>query len=213
MSSPPLDLVVLVADLDQEQAIRSLLRDRVRSLGIRSVKSEYLRHVRHDPGCLNEAEAILQPYQMRAAHALVLLDLEGSGREDQRAEDIESELTSRLGTSGWGDRATAVVIDPELEIWVWSDSPQVEEVLGWTGRKPALREWLQARGLLIPTEPKPRDPKLALREALHEVRQKPSAAIFGRLAQGVGLDRCADASFQRLRKCLWNWFAEDASAG
>lgn len=206
MTELPLDLIVLVADLDQEQTIRVLLGDRQRSLGIRPIRVEYLRHWRHDAGCFNEAPAILQSYQERASYALVLLDKDGSGKEHLSAEEIEGDLRDRLSATGWNDRAAAVVIEPELEIWIWSDSPEVEACLGWTGRHPALRDWLLVRELLRPDEPKPADPKHAFRCALREVGQRPSASVFARIAARVGIDRCRDPSFARLRTRLSAWF-------
>lgn len=180
------------------------------SLGIRPLGVEYLRHPRHDPGCFLQAPDILQPYQLRAAHALVVFDREGCGREELTAEQIESDLATRLSESGWGPRSRAVAIDPESEIWIWSDSPKVDEGLGWANRKPALREWLRSRQLLAPDPTKPGAPKDAFRVALREVGQKASASVFARLARQVSLDRCDDPSFSRLRSCLTEWFGTGA---
>lgn len=202
----PLDLVVLVADLDQQEVMRSLLDKRPESLGIRKIRRELLKHPRHDPGCFVEAPALLRTYQDRAAHAVVLLDREGSGKEELSADEMENHLNGRLTASGWGDRARTVVIDPELEIWVWSDSPQVDEGLGWSGRTPSLRQWLLTRGLWPPGAAKPPSPKEALHAALREVRQRAVASIFSRLAATVSLDRCEDPSFSRLRGFLRGWF-------
>lgn len=202
----PLDLVVLVADLDQQEALRSLLDRRHQSLGIRKISHEILKHPRRDPGSFNESPAVLQPYQERAAHALVLLDRDGSGQEVLSVGEIEANLNARLAASGWEDRACAVVIDPELEAWAWSDSPRVDEGLGWAGRAPPLREWLHLQGLWPADAQKPPRPKEALRAALKEVRQRPVAPIFGNLAATVGLDRCQDPSFTRLRAVLKTWF-------
>jgi hypothetical protein len=134
--SYPFDLVILVADLDQQEAVRMLLSSRGESLGIRPIRSEILKHSRHDPGCFNEAPGILQSYQSRAGHGLVLLDRDGSGREAMSAEEMEADLNGRLSETGWGERARGVVIDPELEIWVWSDSPKVDEILHSRSRAP-----------------------------------------------------------------------------
>lgn len=206
MSSQALDLVVLTADLDQDQAMRGLLTTRSKSLGIRAPQTKFLKHIRRDPGCFNEAVQVLQPFQQDASYALVVLDRQGCGREDFTALQIEADLETRLARSGWGARARAIAIDPELEIWIWSDSPKVEEVLGWFGRSPGLRDWLRSKGLLQENTSKPEDPKTAFRDALREVRLKPSASIFARLAEEVGLTRCQDPSFLRLHRCLIEWF-------
>ncbi|HEY2731165.1 MAG TPA: hypothetical protein VGK52_14580 [Polyangia bacterium] len=208
MSGYAFDLVLLVADLDQEVALRTLVDHRAPSLGIRELNWTLLRDYRHDPGCLNESPNVLQPFQSRAAHALVVLDREGSGREDLAAIEIEEIVAARLAESGWGDRARVIVVDPELESWVWSASPKVGEVLGWQGRNPPLRDWLRLQGFIGTVDEKPSRPKEAMRAALKEVRQPVSASIFGRLAREVGLERCADASFARLKDVLRGWFGD-----
>ena len=180
--------------------------NRSQSLGIRKINRELLKHPRHDPGCFKEAPALLQTYQDRAAHALVLLDREGSGQEESSAEEMENDLNSRLAASGWGDKARTVVIDPELEVWVWSDSSQVDEGIGWSGRTPSLRDWLFGQGLWPSGATKPPSPKDALRSALREVKQRAVASLFSGLAAKVSLDRCQDPAFARLRGYLSGWF-------
>jgi hypothetical protein len=208
--SYPLDLYVLVADLDQQQALQALLGSRAESLGIRGVRFEVTKHPQRDGGCFTGAPALLQTLQSQAAHAIVVLDREGCGAEDKSAEEIESDLDARLTSSGWGSRARSVVIDPEIEIWVWSSSPHVDDTLGWTGRSPTLREWLVRQGFLQASEDKPARPKEALRAALRESQMRPSAALFAQLAERVGLERCRDRSFRRLRETLSSWFGRAA---
>jgi hypothetical protein len=166
-----------------------------------------LKHPRRDPGCFNEAPALLQTYQTRAHRALVVLDREGSGQEDKTIQAIERDIEMRLARSGWAeDRCGALALEPELEILVWSDSSHVDDVLGWKGRTPSLRDWLRQRGFLQPGEAKPRRPKEALEAALRFVQEKRSPALYGRLAQVVGLSQCQDAGFLRLRRLLAAWF-------
>ena len=201
----PLDLYVLVADLDQEQAVRALLEHRTASLGIRACRFEARKHPQHDGGCFRNAPALLRTMQAQTEHALVVLDREGSGAEDKTAAEIETELEGRLDESGWNGRAQVVVIDPETEIWLWSDSPHVATVLGWTAGEADLRQWLSRQGFLPAGASKPSRPKEALRAVLRETRVKPSASIFGEAARMVSLDRCQDRSFLRFRKILQAW--------
>lgn len=204
----PLDLYVLVADLDQQQTVKVLLEHRTPSLGIRPPRFEVTKHPHHDGGCYKNSPALLQTLQSQAAFAIVVLDREGSGVDDKPAVDIEADLDNRLAKSGWGDRARAIVIDPEIEIWIWTPSPHVDEVLGWAGRSPNLREWLTREGFLQGGQTKPARPKEALRAALRQGRIKPSAALFGQLAHKVGLEHCRDRGFLRLRDTLQTWFAK-----
>lgn len=205
--SHALDLFVLVADLDQQETLKALLEDRTASLGIRSPVFEVTKHPQHDGGCYKSGPAMLQTLQSQAAHAILVLDREGSGADHVAAEEIEADLDQRLAQSGWGDRARTIVLDPEIEVWIWSSSPHVDAVLGWTGRTPNLREWLAQQGFLQAGQAKPSRPKEALRAALRKARLKPSAALFGQLARRVGLEHCHDRSFLRLRDILRAWFA------
>ncbi len=120
--------------------------------------------------------------------------------------ELEREVEARLLSSGWADRAAAVCLDPELECWVWSDSPEVTVALGWASRQPDLRSWLAARGLWEAGTLKPADPKKAVVEALYEVRKPRSSAVYRQLAERVSLQRCSDPAFLRLCQVLRTWF-------
>lgn len=204
---PHLDLVVLVADKDLEEAIKGLL-SRPASLRIRPLRTEVRRHPQRDPGCRLRPEDLLALYANRARHALVVFEYEGSGGEGTPPEEIEDSCRSRLERKGWEDRAEVLVISPELEAWVWSDSPHVDEQLGWRGRQPGLRAWMEAEALWMVENSKPSRPKEALERVLTESRLPRSAAIYGNLARRVGLQRCTDESFVRLRKILQSWFPQ-----
>jgi hypothetical protein len=199
-----LDLVVLVPGKDDEETIRGLL-SRPESLGVRPLSFRVLRHPRHDPGCFSEPVGVLQPFLGLAAKALVVFDYEGCGQEGRAACDVASDVRGRLEASGWTDRAEVIVIEPELEAWVWSDSPHVTDALGWRDRTPALREWLAAKGFLSPNRAKPQRPKEALLAALREARVQQSASIYREIAARVSLARCQDTAFGNLVRILREW--------
>lgn len=208
----PLDLVVLVPGKDDREAVDGLLSARSESLAILQVRCDILVHPRRDAGCFHEAPAVLQPFHRRARHALVLFDREGCGQEDRSAEDIAEDVRGRLAESGWGERAAVIVIDPELEIWLWADSPRVEAELGWRGRERPLRDWMRENGWWREEDLKPARPKEAFERVLREVRLQRSSSIYGRLARTVGLRRCEDPSFRRLCDLLRSWFPTGPSA-
>jgi hypothetical protein len=199
------DLVVLVADTNMEQTFKGLLA-RHRSLGIRAITYNIYKHPRHDPGCRNEGHDFLRIFAGQYDYALVLFDHEGCGKEDEPPDDLEKDLEKRLASNGWHNRSKVIILRPELEIWVWSDSPRVDECLGWAGRRPSLRAWLHDEGLWEPDVVKPDDPKLAVEKALREVRLPRSSSIYRQLAERVPLERCTDASFRKLRETLQQWF-------
>ena len=138
------DLIILVADKNMEHALKGLL-SRPPALRIREITFDLYVHTNRDCGCLNQGVDFLRSFVRLYSHALVIFDQEGCGHENDDSSTLENNLEKELSVSGWEERAKAVVIHPELEVWVWSDSPHVEAVLGWQGRNPDLRTWLRDR--------------------------------------------------------------------
>jgi hypothetical protein len=201
-----MDLVWLVADKNMEATVRGLL-ERPAALAIRPIACDILVHPRRDPGCFHEASALLGGYRERAQHALVLLDRAWDGAPEGSAADLEAQLEATLGSrfgAGW---ANAVVIDPELEAWVFAPSPHVATALGWAGRQPTLRAYLNEQGLWATEAAKPADPKKAVEQALRAVCKPRSSSMYRHLAEHVTLQGCQDRAFQRLRTLLKTWFA------
>ncbi len=199
------DLVVLTADKNMNFAMEGLL-NRPQALGIRPVVPAFYIHPERDPGCLLRADAFLRPFVRRFAHAIVMFDREGCGRDEKTSPELEQKVESALSRSGWADRAAVIVIDPELENWVFSDSPEVDAAMGWKGNRPSLRKWLEEQRYLAAGEIKPARPKEAMEAALRHVRMPRSSSIYGRIAQHVGFGRCTDGAFQKLKATLRAWF-------
>ena len=201
------DLIVVVADLDAKQVIQQLLQ-RPQSLGIRPIQATVDRYVKRDSGCCRTSHEYLRPFVRQFNYALVIFDHHGSGRESQNRDDLEASVSQELARNVWDARSAAIAIGPELEAWVWSDSPEVDKALGWQGRTPTLRFWLQEIGHIATEASKPNDPKQAMKEALLRANKKPSPAIFRELARNVGTGRCIDPAFLKLKTTLQAWFPE-----
>ncbi|MGD0897167.1 MAG: hypothetical protein ABR915_04980 [Thermoguttaceae bacterium] len=201
------DLVVLVADGQMEFTVRGLLT-RGPSLQFRDISFDIWVHPAKDPGCLLRGHELLRSFTRQYAHAMVMHDREGCGRDDYSREALESEIESNLARSGWHDRAAAIVIDPELEVWVWSDSPEVVGILGWTGRQPTLAQWLDQQGHCAPGQSKPQKPKKAVDDALRSSGKRRSSSIFRQLAERVSVHRCTDPAFWKFKALLQQWFSK-----
>ena len=199
------DLVCLVADKNMEATVRGLLA-RVDALGIRALEFDAFVHPQRDPGCFRNAHEFLRSRRSDYRHGLVLFDRAWEGAPARSAADLEAELRARLWQVSMADWADVIVIDPELEVWVWSDSPHVERHLGWRGRNPGLQTWLRGKGLWEEGRPKPEDPKAAVEQALEAVRLPRSSSIYGKLARSVSVERCLDPGFRRFRELLQSWF-------
>lgn len=206
MSAGLKDLAVLIADKNMEGAFRGLL-SRPQSLGLREISCDLYVHPERDPGCFLRGHDFLRPFSQRYAHALVVFDKEGSGQDAVECSALEQRVNGQLSNSGWNGRAAAVVIDPELEIWFWNDSPHVEAALGWKAGEISLRDWLKQKGWLPEGGVKPTQPKRAVEEALRIARKPRSSSIYFQLAQKVSVDRCVDPAFLRLRQILSRWFS------
>lgn len=202
------DLIVVVADADAEKAIETLLR-RHRAFGIRHISFDIRRHVQRDPGCRTATHSFLRPEIDRYQYAMVVFDWEGAGAEDKSPEEIESFVETSLSESGWFDRCAVVVIKPELEMWVWSDSPHLSTALGWKNKQPSVHEWIKANTAFWPPNTnKPSRPKEALEASLRVVRKSSSPSLFETLAERVSVERCVDRAFGKFKKILKQWFGE-----
>lgn len=201
----PKDLVLLVADKNIHYGIRGLL-SRPRALGIRPITAEIYVHPRRDPACARESHNFLRPFLNNFTHAVVMFDRVGSGRDEFSSEELSAEVEQSLATNGWGNRAEAVVLDPELEVWVFSPSPHVEGCLGWRRGNGDLRRWLEHQNLWNRNQPKPDNPREVLDKVLFKIRTPRSASLFECLGQRVSLRRCADPSFRKFRNTLVRWF-------
>ncbi|MFN3690854.1 MAG: hypothetical protein ACK4UU_08030, partial [Fimbriimonadales bacterium] len=104
-----------------------------------------------------------------------------------------------LSASGWDNRAAVIVIEPELENWVFSPSPHVADVIA-DGNRAICDKYYD------PTQGKPVRPKETMQQILREAKVQRSSALFYKLAQKVSLAGCADPAFQKLKKALQGWF-------
>ena len=144
---------------------------------------------------------------------MVIFDKDGCGREDDSRERIQMGVEQDLTSNGWaGDRAKAVVIEPELEAWVWTGSPYVARVLGWPHGYDHLRRWLVDRGLWLEGDAKPTDPKAAMEAVLRQTSKPHSAALFGELAKRTTWRGCQCPAFAELKSTLKRWFGDAQTA-
>ncbi|MCS6835757.1 MAG: hypothetical protein NZ750_07050 [Anaerolineae bacterium] len=197
------DLVVVCADLDAEQALKTMLSNNLK-LGTAPFSFSLYRH-QGDSNCRNSAHDFLKPFVDQYRFALVVFDHHGSGDERVAPDEVRRQVLENLSRAGWQGRCEAIVIAPELEAWVWSESPNVAQVMGWEST-PKLRRWLQEQSLWPEQVAKPSDPKSAYEKALRQAKKARSARIFAQLAEHVSYKGCQDASFNLLLDTLKGWF-------
>ena len=171
-----------------------------------------------DPGVFDRAHQFLACYRPSHDHALVALDAAwdseknatGGNRQLQNARRVQMQMGKRLRRS-WRDRFQVVVIDPELEAWVWQDHPEVAKTLGWKSSFP-LRQWMADRGDWPLSDAKPWDPKAAMKAVVLETNEPWSSALHKRIVSRVPVDACVDTAFDTLRGAFQRWFPPTADA-
>ena len=195
------DLGLIVADKNMEFTLKGIF-SRPESLGIRSITFQINVHYGHDGGVRTNGPETLALLRSKFSHGIVMLDLEGSGA-DGDAASVERDLNDRLKTT-WGDRAKAIVIEPELDAWIWGSDNAIRQALGCSiaDIRPRLRE----AGFEFQPNSKPTRPKEAFELLMRELREPRSSSHYEKITSSISLARCVDPAFIRLRESLQHWF-------
>jgi len=203
------DVVFLVADAAMEQMLQGFLsRPHChRSIGCGPFAFDVREDVSvapgRDPDVFVRSRELLQPYERLHHRAVVMLDVAWEGSPG--AERIRTHISDSLKPA-W-DQFAVIVIDPELEAWVWQDNPHVAEAFKC---RADFRDVLRRSGHWPDGASKPPDPKAALDYLRRHHRADRSNAAFGRLARKISVRHCEDRAFGQLRDTLRAWF-KDAS--
>lgn len=203
------DLIILVADLDIENVMQGLLPRLTHVLGTRDFSFDIKRHPYRDPGCMTGSADFLRPFIHQYCHALVCFDKEGSGQEKNSRSEIEIQVETELINSGWTEEnIAAIAIEPELETWMWINSPKVSEALGWNGAQ-QLYDWLKENEWLEHGEEKPKRPKEAMEAVLKKTKKARSASIYRNIATNASFRNCKDKAFLKTIALLKKWFGPE----
>jgi hypothetical protein len=201
---PTRDLLVVAADANIEHALKGVLQ-RHEALQLRPFTFDVSVHPERDPGCLLRGATFCRAQAARYGYALIVFDRDGCGQEQKGRDALEVQVEAELAADWTPERSAVVVIEPELESWVWSDSPHVETALGW--KAGTLLSRLRHDGHISDAQPKPAQPKERMEWALREARKPRSSSVYRTIAADVSLSRCTDASFGKLKATLRRWFA------
>ncbi|MCS6973271.1 MAG: hypothetical protein N2044_05770 [Cyclobacteriaceae bacterium] len=201
------DLIVAVADSYQEEVIKALLPRLSLTHNISTIDFDIIRNPGHDSGSYNNSHNLLRLFVNQYSFCMVILDYEGSGIESKKSrEEAERDVEYKLTLNGWEDRCCCIVIEPELENWMWINSPHVEDAIGWDNQKKSLYNWAREKGFMPRNGSKPLRPKETLERALRSTRTAKSASIYKRIAQQASYKDCSDLAFLKLTRTLENWF-------
>lgn len=112
---------------------------------------------------------------------------------------------NQLLSDTWGDRAKAIVIEPEVDVWMWGAETHLRSTMSWEFAE-GIRTWLQAQTFTFGENGKPARPKEALEAAFRRAKVPRSSARYAHVAQRISLANCTDPAFLRLRTALTSWF-------
>lgn len=204
------DLIILVPDLQCEATLVGFFgRDGFHhSLGcgqfVFDPRQDLLRESRNDPGVWKNSHELLRLKRPTHRNALIVLDnaWEGSPGVAQIEKDIAGNMTS----CGWNRKQfEVIVINPELEAWIWQDHIHVERAFGHAS-PPSLREKLREVSLWPDGSHKPPDPKLAVEIAQRWYRFGPPSPVFAEIATKISLRGCVDPAFLKMQGAIRTWF-------
>ena len=212
------DLLFMVADTNMREALGGFLERQAvhRIIGCRAIDFDARRDIKvakgqNDPGLFTRANELLRPFSGTYRHAVVVVDEEWDGSPGAAA--IESHLNEHLTDVGWGPPdGLSLVVKPEVDNWLWSDSPHSATALGWPSWE-ELRPALQSNGWLEGEASKPARPKEAAEWALRHGagNAKRSASLYRKVAASVSVRRCVDPALDVLLKALRHWFPAEGA--
>lgn len=161
-------------------------------------------------GIFEKGHVFLERYRALSRYAIVVLDHQWEGAP--APEVIQRDVKSKLIGKGWAkENIEVIVIEPELEVWLWQDSPHIARAFKNLDYCPhsSLRKWLEARGHWEPTSLKPARPKEAFELLCRTTRTPRSSAIYQEIASRVSVRGCVDPSFHLLWNTLQRWFPQN----
>jgi hypothetical protein len=212
------DLLFLVADTNMEYALRGFFeRERPHlSIGCGPIvfdpapnRDIVVAAGDNDSGLYKRAGDWLREAASHYRHVVIMIDAEWDGSPG--AEAIRRKLSEELAVAGWPeDAGLALVLEPEVDIWLWADSPHVATAMRWPSSD-ALRAALEREGWLEVGAIKPKRPKEAAEWALRQQRQPRSSALYRKIASRVSLNRCTDPALRQLVEALRSWFPSEGA--
>jgi hypothetical protein len=199
-----IELIALVADDTMSKMIAGLL-GRLPDVGCKPVSHEIVVHPNKDPGCRRTSSSLLRGYLHKADRALVVFDYEGCGDSRHSPEDVRISVLENLSVNGWENRCEVIVINPELEVWIWIGWQRIAEIIRWPHGE-TLEAWLAKDFPVLPDCAKPKRPKEAFQAALRGCQLSRSSSLYAKISMAAPLDKCTDPSFLLLKATLRGWF-------
>jgi hypothetical protein len=188
---------------------RGYLEDR---LGCRSFDFDFqqdvvvnVRNGNTDGGIHRRAHELLRRFLHSHQNAVVMLDKNFGGRLP--AAVVRGEILHNLLHNGWSAECVeVVVIDPELEVWLWQrGNLHVTRAFRYNGPV-SLESFLEAAGFWSTTASKPARPKEAARLLIRQYNAGVPMVVYSRIIENISVRGCQDPAFNLLASALRRWF-------
>jgi len=187
-----------------------------RQLGCAPFAFDPEKDVFQDPGCTDPgsywyAHENLDPY--KGTHERVLVVLDEQWEASPGAVTIAVDVRRNLESAGWAaDRVEVVVIAPELEAWMWTGASTVNGALRCDPNLD-VRAQLGRDNLWPDGNPKPPDPKWAIKAAMHYGRAKSETLAMKHICAQADVGGCLDPAFALMRDAFRRWFPAEPHGG
>jgi hypothetical protein len=202
---------VLTADADAQALLQSVL-GRHRALGIRPITYHVHRFPGRDSGMIKQGPEIARVLVDKTQYSRLLLvwDHHGSGWESRSPEESMALIQERLDGITWLRRASAVVLLPELEEWLWHCKRSIAMRLKMT-------ELELSASMKLASDRLGRSPEQSMRELPKELfgtvfygkmKKQPLPEDFKALGASARIaDLRRSASFESFNRILHGWFS------
>jgi hypothetical protein len=208
------DCIFLLADKNMQAAFEGFLSRQVfyKRLGCGNFSFDPRQDIAvasgdNDPGLYTRGHELLRPYQATHRHAVVVLDAKWDGSPGKAV--ITEHLTTQIAATGWtADQFAVIVIDPELENWIWQQNDHVARGLGF-GNSNELMADTDLQAAWPQGQAKPTSPKEILETLLQKRRIPRSSAIYKQITSQVSVRHCQDSAFQLLIESMRTWFPQE----
>lgn len=166
-----------------------------------------------DGGLWKHAHNNLAPFRERYRYAVIVLDADFEPHPG--AEVLHADISANMQSAGWHmDSFQVVVIQPELEAWLWAPNLNVAQAFGHADFD-QMKAVLAAEDWWNEGEPKPSDLKAARDRAARLGGKRTGGPIFKGVFNGLSkraCDRCVEPGFIAMRTALQTWFPQQGGA-
>jgi hypothetical protein len=109
--------------------------------------------------------------------------------------------------NGWSAECVeVVVIDPELEVWLWQrGNPHIARAFRYN-ESVSLEAFLEAAGFWSAAASKPARPKEAARLLIRQYNAGVPMVVYSHIIESISVRGCQDPAFNLLARALRRWF-------